>query len=221
MKLWARGEGEIPKCALCRVEHPDPDGDTQEMLELASPGASQDTEDSPSPDAGADAAAAGALTLSLSCKFCVESCLAGVINFCQHCADFLGKQTMSRGNVEGEWCRECQDGPVAGCLCENCAGPWTLEVPAQARLFYRQFPPDESFNFILDLAEQEFGMTFSDDMTPRTRLMHDTLADAFSAAAAAGDVAAAGDAAAAGAPLSLSLCKFYAKLCVPGEGAAE
>jgi hypothetical protein len=51
------------------------------------------------------------------------------------------------------------------------------------------------------------------------------------AAAAAGDAAAgdaatgataASDAAAAGAPtLSLSLCKCYAKLCVPGEGAAE
>jgi hypothetical protein len=78
MKLWARGEGEIPKCPLCREEFPDQDGDTQEMLDLVSPGASQETEDSPSPDAGADAAAAGALTLSLSCKFCAESCLVGV-----------------------------------------------------------------------------------------------------------------------------------------------
>ena len=57
MKLWARAEGEIPKCPLCREEFPDQDGDTQEMLDLASPGASQETEDSPSP---------GALTLSLS-----------------------------------------------------------------------------------------------------------------------------------------------------------
>ena len=161
--------------------------------------------------AAGDAAAAGALTLSLSCKFCVESCLAGVINFCQHCADFLGKQTMSRGNVEGEWCRECQDGPVAGCLCENCVREdssdwaWNELSSTQARLFYRQFSPDESFNFILDLAEQEFGMRFrSGDMTPRTRLMHDTLADAHTAA---------GDAAVIGAP-TLSLSVNFMLSCV-------
>ena len=69
MKLWARGDGEIPKCPLCREEHPDPDGDTQEMLDLPSLGASQDTEDSPSPDAGAagvgDAFAVGAFTISI------------------------------------------------------------------------------------------------------------------------------------------------------------
>jgi hypothetical protein len=65
MKLWARGEGEIPKCPLCRVKHPDPDGDTQEMLDLASPGASQGTEDSPSPDAGADAGAGASPFLSI------------------------------------------------------------------------------------------------------------------------------------------------------------
>ena len=65
MKLWARGDGEIPKCPLYREEHPDPDGDTQDMLDLPSPGAPQDTEDSPSP---------GALTLSLSRKFCAGLC---------------------------------------------------------------------------------------------------------------------------------------------------
>ena len=41
-------------------------------------------------------------------------------------------------------------------------------------------------------------------------------------AAAAGAAAAASDTAAAGAPTrSLSLCKFYAKLCVPCEAAGE
>ena len=116
-------------------------------------------------------------------------------------------------------------------------------LPAEARLFYRQLTlhnPDTSFNWIVDEAEQEFGMTFTNDMTPRARLVHDILfeceraanvggvAAAATGAAAGGDTAAAGaaaaasDAAAAGAPtLSLSLCKCYAKLCVPGEGAVE
>jgi hypothetical protein len=117
---------------------------------------------------------------------------------------------MSRGNVAGEWCRECQDEPVAGCPCENCRelleddADAAAELEAQlteeearsteedARLFYRQFPlhnPNASWNFILDLAELEFGMTFADDMTPRTQLMHDTLSECYGAAL---NVAAAG-----------------------------
>ena len=64
-KTYERGDGKTPKCPRCREQHPDADGDTQEMLELATPRESQE-EDSPSPDAGVDAAGTGAPILSLS-----------------------------------------------------------------------------------------------------------------------------------------------------------
>ena len=64
-KTFERGDGNTPKCPRCREQHPDADGDTQEMLELATPRESQE-EDSPSPDAGVDAAGTGAPILSLS-----------------------------------------------------------------------------------------------------------------------------------------------------------
>jgi hypothetical protein len=133
MKLWARGEGEIPKCALCRVEHPDPDGDTQEMLELASPGASQDTEDSPSPDAGGAAGdtAAGAPTLSLSTVDFVLSCvcLAGADGAGAGAADAAvaaaaaGASTDSDYEDDGEIC--CENCGEWGEAC-TCNGPATI-----------------------------------------------------------------------------------------------
>ena len=65
-KTYERGDDNTPKCPRCREQHPDADGDTQEMLELATPREFQE-EDSPSP---------GALYfVHLYCKICVESYL--------------------------------------------------------------------------------------------------------------------------------------------------
>jgi hypothetical protein len=62
-----------------------------------------------------------------------------------------------------------------------------------------------SFNWILGEAEKEYGITFTNDMTPRARLMHDTLFECERAANVGGAAAAAGDAAAAARRCAYSL----------------
>ena len=82
----------------------------------------------------------------------------------------------------GDWVAGADFVPNEAELLEELAS-----MPAEAQLFYQQFPdhnPDASWNFILDLAEMEFGMTFADEgdgLTPRACIFHDTLFELYSA----------------------------------------
>ena len=77
VKEHERGDGKTPRCPQCRKSRSVPDGNTQEMLELATPRGSQE-EDSPSPTQEEDSPSPGALTLS------VNSLLHSVLNSVWH-----------------------------------------------------------------------------------------------------------------------------------------